>query len=301
MVVYYKKRGVLMYHIIYNPESGKGKRNRAFEKVKEYLMEQGKEFVEHPTQSKGHATEFVRALTCGTEPVDIIVVGGDGTFSEALNGVVNFDNVTFGLIPSGTGNDYARKTGIPTDPVKALDAVFGGKAIYSDYIQLSNGERVFNVAGAGMDVDVLVRYANMKHFKGRIKYYLSLFDTLIHLKFHKIKLTVDGKSEEHTVFMIAVANGTYIGGGMPISPNSVVDDGLLDVVYVNQIKPSQILPALLGFLKGKHIDKDYTVSFRAEKAVVEVLDEGKIQIDGEVKDEKLLDAEIVHNKLKLYR
>lgn len=290
-----------MYHIIYNPISGANKHNETFEKVADMFRQANLDFVAHPTQKKGHATEFVRALTSGEEPVDIIVIGGDGTFSEALNGVVNFDNVRFGLIPAGTGNDFARKTGIPSNPKKAFDAITSGKITNVDYIQLANGERVFNVAGAGMDVDVLVRYENMKHFKGRIKYYLSLFDTLLHVRFHKVRITTaEGEVKDESVFMIAVANGTYIGGGIPISPESIVTDGEMDVVYIKEMKPSLILPRLVGFLKGNHIGKDYAVSFRTKAVKVEVLDEGKIQIDGEVLDEKVLDATIVHGALKIF-
>lgn len=74
-----------------------------------------------------------------------------------------------------------------------------------------------------MDTDVLVTYAAMKHFHGKIKYYVSLLKVLMHLKFHKVRISIDGgEPAEKSVFLISIANGIYIGGGMPISPNSSV-------------------------------------------------------------------------------
>jgi diacylglycerol kinase (ATP) len=142
----------------------------------------------------------------------------------------------------------------------------------------------------------------MKFFRGKLKYYASLIDVLLHLRFHKMKVTIDGKTQEKSVFMIAVANGTCIGGGMKISPESDVNDGKLNLIIVNELKPSKVLGLLLKFLKGgKHIYEPCSESYFLDEVKIELLDDSKVQIDGEVYDDKVLDCKIVHNTLKTYK
>lgn len=288
-----------MYDIIVNPIGGKGKSLKALKQVEKILSDHKQEYKIHNTERPGHATEIAAELT--KKPgVKLIVLGGDGSFNEVLNGISDFGNVTLGIVACGTGNDFIRASGHPRKIKDAMDVILKGETGYIDYIDVGS-RRCLNVAGAGMDVDVLIRYAEMKAFHGKIKYYASLFDTLAHVKWHKLRITIDGKSMDKSVFMIGVGNGTCIGGGMPICPNAKVDDGLLSIVIVNEMKKSRIPVELPGFLSGKHIKKDYTEEYSGKEVRIEVLDEGKIELDGEVIDDKVLDCKVVHNVLKVYR
>lgn len=288
-----------MYDIIVNPIGGKGKSLKALKQVEKILSDHKQEYKIHNTERPGHATEIAAELT--KKPgVKLIVLGGDGSFNEVLNGISDFGNVTLGIVACGTGNDFIRASGHPRKIKDAMDVILKGETGYIDYIDVGS-RRCLNVAGAGMDVDVLIRYAEMKAFHGKIKYYASLFDTLAHVKWHKLRITIDGKSMDKSVFMIGVGNGTCIGGGMPICPNAKVDDGLLSIVIVNEMKKSRIPVELPSFLSGKHIKKDYTEEYSGKEVRIEVLDEGKIELDGEVIDDKVLDCKVVHNVLKVYR
>ncbi len=288
-----------MYDIIVNPLGGKGKSLKALKTAEKIFAERGVEYTVHNTEYAGHATELARELSRKPE-AKILVFGGDGSFNEVLNGIENFENVTLGIVPCGTGNDFVRASGHPTKIKEAIDLILKDNVGYIDYIDVGS-RRCLNVAGAGMDVDVLLRYAAMKAFRGKLKYYASLIDTLIHVKWHKLRLTIDGKTMDKSVFMIGVGNGTCIGGGMPICPDAKVDDGLLSVVIVNEMKKSRIPVELPGFLSGKHVKKDYTEVYSAKEVTVEVLDDGKIELDGEVIDDKILECKVVHNVLKVYR
>lgn len=288
-----------MYDIIVNPLGGKGKSLKALKAAEKIFAERGVEYTVHNTEYAGHATELARELSRKPE-AKILVFGGDGSFNEVLNGIENFENVTLGIVPCGTGNDFVRASGHPTKIKEAIDLILKDNVGYIDYIDVGS-RRCLNVAGAGMDVDVLLRYAAMKAFSGKLKYYASLIDTLIHVKWHKLRLTIDGKTMDKSVFMIGVGNGTCIGGGMPICPDAKVDDGLLSVVIVNEMKKSRIPVELPGFLSGKHVKKDYTEVYSAKEVTVEVLDDGKIELDGEVIDDKILECKVVHNVLKVYR
>lgn len=288
-----------MYDIVVNPLGGKGKSLKALKAAEKIFAERGVEYTVHNTEYAGHATELARELSRKPE-AKILVFGGDGSFNEVLNGIENFENVTLGIVPCGTGNDFVRASGHPTKIKEAIDLILKNNVGYIDYIDVGS-RRCLNVAGAGMDVDVLLRYATMKAFRGKLKYYASLIDTLIHVKWHKLRLTIDGKTMDKSVFMIGVGNGTCIGGGMPICPDAKVDDGLLSVVIVNEMKKSRIPVELPGFLSGKHVKKDYTEVYSAKEVTVEVLDDGKIELDGEVIDDKILECKVVHNVLKVYR
>ena len=288
-----------MYDIIVNPLGGKGKSLKALKTAEKIFAERGVEYTVHNTEYAGHATELARELSQKPD-AKILVFGGDGSFNEVLNGIENFENVTLGIVPCGTGNDFVRASGHPTKIKEAIDLILKDNVGYIDYIDVGS-RRCLNVAGAGMDVDVLLRYAAMKAFRGKLKYYASLIDTLIHVKWHKLRLTIDGKTMDKSVFMIGVGNGTCIGGGMPICPDAKVDDGLLSVVIVNEMKKSRIPVELPGFLSGKHVKKDYTEVYSAKEVTVEVLDDGKIELDGEVIDDKILECKVVHNVLKVYR
>lgn len=260
----------------------------------------GAEWKVHRTERSMHASEIVAELN-KKEDAKVIVMGGDGTLNEVLNGITDFSRLTLGIISCGTGNDFIKAAGLPSDPAEAAKLILKGDTGYVDYLELKN-RRALNCAGAGMDVDVLVRYESMKAFKGKMKYYASLIDTLIKCKFHKIALEIDGERMEKSVFMIAAANGTCIGGGMKISPHSLTDDGKLNVVLINEMPKRKILPTLIKFLNGgKHIESPYTEEYLAENVKIEVLDEGLTEVDGEVIDEKIIDCRVVHDVLKIFR
>ncbi|NLL56693.1 MAG: diacylglycerol kinase family lipid kinase [Clostridiales bacterium] len=289
-----------MFDIIINPNSGKDKAKNALQIVETMLNDKQIPYKVHITNYTKHATDIVRELNQKPE-TKLIILGGDGTFNEVLNGITDFEKIAIGFIPCGTGNDYVRAASIPTDTKKALEIILKGNIGYTDFLQVGD-KRCLNCAGAGMDVDVLERCRTMKLFRGKLKYYASLIDVLLHLRFHKMKVTIDGKTEEKSVFMIAVANGTCFGGGMRISPHSDVNDGKLNLVIINEIKPRKVLGILLKFLRGgKHILEPCTESYFLDQVKIELLSDGKTQIDGEVYSNKVLDCKIVHNTLRAFK
>jgi len=289
-----------MYHIIYNPNSGMRKTKKAAEAVRRILEENGHEAVFHPTEYVGHCTEIVREINSAPETARVLIIGGDGTFSEALNGVVDFETITFGLIPCGTGNDFAKKLGLPKSPKKAIRRILAAEEKRIDYIDL-DGKRCLNVCGLGMDVDVLVKYASMKHFRGKIKYYLSLFYVLTHFKPHRVRYRIGDVEGEQDVFMVGACNGTYIGGGMALAPDSDVADGILDLVVIDNIPKPMIPIRLVPFLLGRMNKQPCTHIYQGTEAEIEILHEepGRVQVDGEVMESPKLTCKIVKQKLKM--
>lgn len=288
-----------MYHIIVNPQGGKGKSLKALTTVEEIFKNNNAQYVVHKTEYAGHATEIARELS-KTPDTNIVVMGGDGSFHEVLCGIDNFDNVTLGLVACGSGNDFIKKSRHSTNVKEAVQTILNGKVGFVDYMELGK-YRCLNVGGGGMDVDVLLKYANCKTLKGKAAYYYSLFYTLLHTRFHHLRITADGVTKDTSVFMIGVGNGGFIGGGIPICPNAIVDDGLLNVGYVSEMKKSKIIFRLFKFLKGKHVGTDWGGEYTAKKVTVEALDDSRFELDGEIIEDTKLDIEVVHNKLKMFR
>lgn len=288
-----------MYHIIVNPQGGKGKTLKALKTVEECFKNSNAEYEVHETQYPCHATEIARELSQNPD-TNIVVMGGDGSFHEVLCGIDNFDNVTLGLIACGSGNDFIKKSGHSIKIKEAVETILKGNVGYVDYMELGD-KRCLNVGGGGMDVDVLLKYAKCRVLRGKPAYYYSLFYTLLHTRFHHLRLTADGKTEDKSVFMIGVGNGGFIGGGIPVCPTAVVDDGLLNVGYVNEVKKSKIISLLPVFLKGKHPEHEWGGEFKAQHVIIEALDDSRFELDGEIVEDRKLDIQVVHNKLRVFK
>ncbi len=286
-----------MYHIVYNPCSGKKKGKKNMKKVEKLLTEKGIAYRAYETAAKGGAKEVVRRITeeGGRE---IIVVGGDGTLHEALNGMVDPSVCTIGLIPSGTGNDFATKLGIPKNAKKALAQILKREAKPIDYFDVG-GQRCMNVAGVGMDVDVLERCSRGK-MKGKLKYFMSLLRSLFAYKGIPVTVERDGVTETHEVLLAVVCNGSQFGGGVRICPPAEVDDGQLDVLIVECLGGKwKIIKAFLKLLRGKLVHYYISTYFRCRSVKITPQVSCYGQIDGELYHRLVLDAEL-RTGLKFY-
>lgn len=250
-----------MLHFIYNPiagggssagsgtSAGGGKAGQARQAMEPLLTDVPHAF--HATSGKGEATAIARRLTAEAEgDIDIIAMGGDGTLHEVLNGLTDPARVRLGLIPCGSGNDFAAAAGLPLDPAAALEIILRGEAQYTDYMECS-GVRGINAIGTGIDVDILRRYARMKRLKGSAAYLASLILTVIGYAPRRFREQVDGREVPHEALIACAANGQSIGGGIPIAPKAVIDDGLLDVVIIDGIKsPPYPMPSSGSWVGG---------------------------------------------------
>lgn len=291
-----------MYHFILNPVAGKGRTLSAIQKIKQFLNERGVAYHIHYTQYPRHATEITRELT-GEGSKNIIAMGGDGTVNEVLNGIADFESCNMGIIPCGTGNDFAKFINLPFEPVKAMQLILESSPKYTDYIQVNGGKRVMNVTGMGLDVAVLERCNRMKFFKGKLQYLISLIITLLKFKWYRFRMSVDGGEEQDkTAMIVAVCNGKYFGGGMPISPSSSIEDNYLNVIVVNKMKKSRIPMALIGMLRGKLLKYDFVENILCKRVSLKSLDgEDAVNMDGELVRSMDFDCLLMQNQLKMFR
>ena len=287
-----------MFHIIMNPVSGKKKALKNFEKVESLLVDRNVEYEVHKTCAVRDAEDITRHLT-GQGENDLVVFGGDGTLHEVLNGIEKPEECRLGLVPSGTGNDFAEKLGIPLQADKAMLRILDGEAKPIDYLDVG-GVRCMNVAGVGMDVDVLERCQKGK-MRGKLKYLSSLLQSLFAFKGYPIVMYKDGKEERHDALLAAACNGSQFGGGIPICPAAEVDDGLMNVVLVDCIGGKfKLVRALLTLLKGKILEYQKTTHFLCDRIRFEPLVPCTVQLDGELYKNLPFDVKICKG-LKMYR
>lgn len=289
-----------MLHIIYNPTAGSGKAARFRDAIVPKLEALQVPYRLHETDHKHHAAEITRDLTADGQEHTIIAMGGDGTIHEVLNGMYDPSKVLFGILPAGSGNDFAAVAEIPKDPLEALDLILNGAPKFTDYMVCS-GVRGMNAIGTGLDVDVLKCCYKFKRLHGKLKYLAATLLSLIHFEFYRFRLEHNGVEEEHEGFLVCAGNGKGIGGGLRVCPDAVLDDGLLDFVFVDKIAPWQYPSALLHLVTGKLLRLPYVYLQRKEHVSAQFLPPAPVEIDGEIYENLEFDIRIVHNSLRMFR
>ena len=253
----------------------------------------------HRTLRKGHAAEIAAEITSRGERLTIAVMGGDGTLHEVLNGMRDFENCALGLLPCGTGNDFAVAAGIPKNLNRAADIIARGTPSKTDYIELSNGLKSINAVGMGIDVDVLKR-AYGRGDVGKGKYLSALVYCLKHFESYNFTVEYDGKKEKHFGLIAALGNGRQIGGGIKLFPEAKLNDGYMDILLVDYLSKFKTVFAFIKLMLGK-INAIKEVTFaRVKQARFETEKPCSIQAEGEIYDGVTLDAHIVEGGLKFF-
>lgn len=293
-----------MYHIITNPISGRKKNNyKKLKGVFEYLDENKIEYKVYESQYYRHPLDLARQITTENESGDLIVIGGDGTFNEVLNGVSDFSKWNIGLIPSGSGNDFASIIGLSKKtPVESLKRILKREVKPVDYIKVNNMVCV-NVLGTGIDVDVLNNFEKHKKLKGSFRYFYSLLESLFHLKWYEFDVSIDDGPFEHKKgLIVALCNGQNIGGGIPVCPMACPSDKKLNFIYVSEFKKITLLGKLLKLMSGNISKIKETQHITCKKAVFRDKEKLVLQIDGNITREfNEYRCEIVENGINMYR
>lgn len=287
-----------MIYAICNPTAGNGRGRKIGQEIEKRLLEQHYACHLEMTKAPGHATELAYAAAqSGAETV--LAIGGDGTAVEVARGLIGTP-AALGVIPAGTGNDFIKTLGLSKDPLAALDFVLAHPARDTDVGDV-NGRLFLNEIGTGFDVTVLDFAQKAKRFcRGLLPYLYGVIRTLFHFRGIQLSYAMDGgEMVTKDVFVIAVANGGVIGGGIPIAPEAQADDGLLDVVVVNKICSRNLPARLIGLMRGKILSFPETQFIRAKKVFFSA-DKMRVNIDGEVTDEASVEARLLPKALRIH-
>lgn len=274
--------------LIVNPAAGRGQAGREIRDVVGRLRRYGlKDPILLYTQAPGDASRLAReAIQRGASLV--VAVGGDGTLHEAMNGVLG-TSATMGLLPFGTGNDFARAVGLYGDLDTACRAVARGETRYFDVGTIegtaTSGPKHFLVlCGTGFDART-ARTVNdgVKYLSGPLAYIWGAIMTALDFEPFSLTLTLaNGDVHQTPAMFVSMANTATTGGGMRIAPDALPDDGLLDICLVRSVGKLSMLWQLTKIFDGKHINHPAVTMLRTSSVSVVADPAQPLLIDGEV-------------------
>lgn len=255
------------WHVIANPNACEHKSMNRWSIVSKRFDEVGLKYELHKTDSKGKGIEKAAQL-CREGCKHLVVVGGDGTINEVVNGImtsgVDVQDVCLAVLPLGRGNDWARTHHYPTKVEECIETFLRGSFLRHDIGQVQTfregsevAKRFFiNIAGFGFDAEVIYDTTyNKPHFLGISVYILSVLRCLFGYKSPVVEVNAPGFSFKTRVFLMVAAICQYNGGGMRQAPDAIPDDGQLDVVIIPKVGPLRVLRLMLHVFSGKHIEK----------------------------------------------
>lgn len=286
-----------MYYFIVNTWARTGNAVHIWDEVKVILKKENVPYKAFETSFEGHATELAKELSGNaTEVIDIIILGGDGTINEVVNGIVDFEKVRLGIIPTGTGNDFARNLGIKgTTEEIVRDILNCQKSTKIDIGAVCWGEekkrRLFNIS-SGLGFDALVckkalnskvkRICNSLHL-GKLSYLVLTVQSLFSMKTYAGKMTF-GKNPDNSykrVVFTAAMNLRAEGGGVPMAPSSNPCDGTIPFCVAADI-PKLVLPfCLILLVLGKHEHLKYFHTFHDTECYIHTDSPAVLHADGE--------------------
>ncbi|MHB0884800.1 MAG: diacylglycerol/lipid kinase family protein [Bacillota bacterium] len=266
--------------VIVNRSAGHGRAAGIWEQIRPVLLARGSEYEWVETLRPGHATELARdAVSRGFQRV--IALGGDGTVHETVNGLA-LSPIVLGVIPAGTGNDFAKTLALPRNPAQALAAIDSGRVRRIDLAR-ANDRYYMNVAGVGFDAEVAGEANRIpKYIKGAFGYVVSIFRVLPRYSPVSLRIDLDGRILEQPCLLVSAGNGRYYGGGLKICPEAIPDDGLLDVIVGGDLGKAETLAVLPRVFVGTHITHPKVKTYRAVKVRIESPVPLLVQADGEI-------------------
>lgn len=285
---------------IINPVAGRGKSKDYISLIKKRMTIEAIDFEIKISNQVGHVTKLAK-WACEHQFSDIIVVGGDGTLVECINGLDLSQSVNVGIIPAGSGNDYARMLNMSSDFEIAMNHILIGQYKLVD-IGLANGERFINACCLGIDSAIIMDTDKIKaYLKGSTAYLLSTMKQFFFYQSQKVNIKIDEMVLERKVILVAISKGQYIGGGMQISPHACIDDGEFSICIVNHINRFKLMKLFPSIFKGKHIEyKTYVETYKGKNVKIESLNDNLwYELDGNLRGMTPLITELSENKIRM--
>jgi len=285
------------WRVIVSSRSGGGKALTDWPSIAKMLKDRRIEFSEKITDHAYHAIEMTReALSQGFRK--LLVIGGDGAIHEVLNGLYSQEDispadVTLGLIPVGSGNDWSRLHAIPSDYASAVGLI-ADAAVHTRKQDVARVDTrmdgkpycryMMNIGGLGFDSEVCHRFdlAKERGHAGDRQYLKSLLSGFLTYKCLKFRVAVDGREfYRGPAFSVALGIGKYCGGGMMQTPEAVPDDGLIDVTVVGKLSKLKFLSKVPSLFKGDLFKYKEVMHTRGRSVDISAAPYSYMEVDGE--------------------
>lgn len=280
---------------VINPESAGGRTRKRWLYITKLLNKLQIKYDEVFTEFSSHAINIVQEKVSKYD--GILVIGGDGTVNEVINGIMSSSSsdTVLGIIPSGTGNDIANSFGLSSDIVIACKIIAFGVPKTVD-IGVTKGRNFENkivsryfagVASFGFDADVSNDANNStKRLSGTANYIVAVFKNLVTMKDRPFKVTLLEKGHfsviEENAYLLAVGNSPYYGGGMKICPDADFHDGRFSITLVKGVSKLEFIKVFPSVFKGEHLKHPAVMVFDAPELVIKTGMKTLYQVDGEV-------------------
>ncbi len=298
------------FAFILNPVSSSGKSLRFWKNFEVELERNKIPYTLKRTQKAGDAIALTQtAITEGYRK--IIAVGGDGTLHQVANGIllqqeVDSKEISMGLIPMGTGNDFASYWKLPKKNNAIIELLKNNKEVLQDAIKVkflneSKIAYIISMGGCGFDSAVAVKAHNekMKGNGGKLVYLRCLATSLFSYKAQQVSVTVDGSELKGKIFSVAIGNNHSNGGGIKQCPEASMTDGKLNITVIGDISIPQILINLKGLFSGSFTKHHKVKTFIGKTATISSVTENILELDGEPYFNLPAEIEIIPSCLKV--
>ena len=296
----------MVYHFILNPKSGRSRKYKHLEvAIKSACKKRALNYHIYYTTCPGDAMEYVSSMVRITQDKQrFICIGGDGTINEVVNSAPCNENVEFGVIPCGSGNDFIRNFS-NKNLFENIEAQLDGDTITLDLIKCNDSYSV-NMVNIGFDCAVARMAGKLKKSElvpARFSYIVGLIIVAFRKIGTKMKLIFDdGEVIEDVLTLTAIGNGRYCGGGFCAAPQAELDDGLMDICIINKVNIFKFITLVSSYKKGLHLQNKRAQKVMSYRRVnhlrMEFEEPVPICIDGDIKGAKNIDFSIVPNGFK---
>lgn len=297
------------FFLIVNPNSGRKNFRKSWILIQKLLDTKKVSYDFELTQFKKDEIRMVhKALTYGFRK--IIVVGGDGTFHHTVNGIMQQDickssDITLGIIPLGTGNDWIKTYNNPNHIKNSIDIILNNKNDYQDIGKITHDNNTIeyfnNLAGTGYDGYVVQKLNSLKKL-GSIAYLLSGLQGLLLYKSFNYKIRFGDKNINEKCLMVLFGICQYSGGGMQLTQNANPKDGLLDITIVKNIGLFNLILNLPKLYNGQIVNHKKVENHKVTSIQIELTDNNNsiIEADGELIGTGSLEVTIIPKAIQVY-
>ena len=290
--------------LIVNPYSGKKQSIEILNRIKPIFDSNGIGLSIIETAFSGHAKELAKNLDLnGCD--GLLILGGDGTFHEVVNGILNRDDhktIPIGIIPAGSGNSFLHDLDL-VDPIEATQAIISGHTRFVDVTKVDISESVYysiNLIGWGLVTDVGKR-AELLRWLGPKRYTVASIIEIFLKKTRKARLIVDKKTIEADFTFIVSCNSVHVGKGMKMAPKAKLDDGLVDLIVVRgNISRRRLLSVLPKLFDGTHINEPEVEYYQAVSFSLFSETSDLLNIDGEMIGTTPITVKIIQNAIEIF-
>ena len=291
----------MIFHFILNPKSGRSPQQKKMEReIKEACAKRQLSYHIYYTTCAGDATNYVNEMIkISQERQRFICVGGDGTINEIANTAPCNPNVEFGVIPSGSGNDFVRNF-TKTERFSRIDAQIDGTAEAIDLIKCNDSYCV-NMINIGFDCAVVKEAARLKKMKiatPGMSYIMGVVVTLFKPFGTQMKIIFDdGEVLDKKFTLTAIGNGRFCGGGFMAAPAAFLQDGLLDICAIDKISRLTFIKLVKSYKDGTYLQNENAMKYIKHKQVshfrMEFPEPLPVCNDGEIIGAKSIDFTVV--------